>query len=102
MTTKIYEVQPGQSLSIIARDVLKDMSRWKELAYINSIQYPYIIKIGQIIKIPDLNAPPLVIEISKAIPTANAPVTKIAGLPFRPATLVLLVIGAFLLLGGKK
>lgn len=103
MTTKIYEVKPGQSLSIIARDVLGDMSRWKELAFINSIQYPYIIKVGEIIELPELKSPPQVIEVAKGVPTVNASITNMAADSLSPATVILLVVGAFLLLtGGKK
>lgn len=48
-----YTVRAGESLSVIARDQLGDVSRWQEIAYINSIPAPYAIKPGQVILLPD-------------------------------------------------
>jgi LysM repeat protein len=47
-----YEVQPGDSLSIIARDILGDVSRWPEIAALNNIPDPYVIRVGQLLRLP--------------------------------------------------
>lgn len=57
MAKTLYTVQSGDTLSKIARDVLGDIERWRELAYINSLSQPYIIYPGQIIMVPVDDAP---------------------------------------------
>ena len=91
MATEIYRVKSGESLSIIARDLLGDMQRWPEIAFINNIRQPYIIYTGQVLELPPENGGD-VIEVES---TAVAPITQTAGI--RPATIILLVIGAALL-----
>ncbi len=48
----LYTVKPGESLSIIARDQLEDLGRWKELAALNSLMAPYIVQPGQQLLMP--------------------------------------------------
>ena len=50
--TDIYTVRSGESLSIIARDVLGDVNKWKELAFLNGLSHPYFIYPGQILELP--------------------------------------------------
>jgi hypothetical protein len=45
-----YVVKPGDSLSIIARDMLGDVNAWQYLASINAIPAPYTLQPGQVIK----------------------------------------------------
>ncbi len=53
-----YVVKPGDSLSIIARDVIGDLSRWPELAMLNQLSSPYIIEPGQVLQLPaDVTVP---------------------------------------------
>ncbi len=52
MPLKMYKVKKGDSLYRIAKRVLGKASRWKEIAEINSIKSPYIIYIGQVLKMP--------------------------------------------------
>lgn len=47
-----YEVQRGDSLSVIARDELGDIDRWREIAMINGIAPPYTIEPGQVLELP--------------------------------------------------
>lgn len=47
-----YVVKSGDSLSIIARDVLGNLARWPELAALNAIEAPYTIYPGQVIELP--------------------------------------------------
>ena len=47
-----YIVQPGDSLSIIARDELNDANKWKEIAQLNNIPPPYTIYPGQVLQLP--------------------------------------------------
>ena len=97
MAKRIYTVQTNDTLSIIARDELGDISRWQEIAYINSIRAPYIIYPGQQILLP--SDEPLVVEITEY---GQAPPTQEASIVFNPATVALLVIGGALLLFGEK
>lgn len=89
-----YIVRPGDSLSKIALRQLGDMSRWTELAYMNSIAEPYILQIGQEIILPDDE--PLEVVITKGQTEQAAPVLE-AALNFNPATVALLVAGAALI-----
>ena len=51
---RVYEVKPGDSLSKIAKEVLGDAGRWKEIFEANKDQIsdPNIIRVGQKLKIP--------------------------------------------------
>ena len=53
-TPEIYVVQPGDSLSKIAKEVLGDMSRWQEIFEANKdqIKDPNLIQVGQKLIIP--------------------------------------------------
>ena len=81
MALKRYIVEPGDSLSSIARDQLNDLSRWRELAYMNSIAAPYVIQPGQTIMLPGDELVTLT-------------VTKKAAFEFTPAVLAMLGIAA--------
>jgi LysM repeat protein len=48
-----YTVKPGDSLSIIARDVLGDITRWKEIADLNKITNVNLIHPGDVLTLPD-------------------------------------------------
>lgn len=91
MAKRLYTVQPGESLSVIARDRLGDMERWKEIAYINSLEYPYLIRPGQLLLLPD-NGEPLEIVITKGAPQKPAPAgtttANQAGIQLTPATIL--------------
>jgi hypothetical protein len=51
--TKTYKVAPGECLSVIARRVYGDASRWQAIAAANNIRPPaYTIQVGQILIIP--------------------------------------------------
>ena len=94
MPRETYTVKSGDSLSIIARDIIGDIDRWTELAYINSIAYPYVIQPGQTILLPSDD--PLQVTVTRGTGQA-APVLE-AALSFNPATVTLLVAGAALIL----
>ena len=47
-----YIVKANDTISKIARDVLNDMSRWPEIASMNNIVAPYIIRPGQVLQLP--------------------------------------------------
>ncbi|HJX19106.1 MAG TPA: LysM domain-containing protein [Acidiferrobacterales bacterium] len=48
-----YEVQAGESLSTIARDVLGDQNQWQQIAALNALVAPYVIYTGQVLVLPD-------------------------------------------------
>lgn len=48
-----YTVESGDSISIIARDIVGDISRWPEIAAINNLAQPYVIYPGQVLEVPD-------------------------------------------------
>ena len=91
MALKRYIVEPGDSLSIIARDQLNDLSRWRELAYMNSIEAPFIIQPGQTIMLP---SDELVTLTVTAPPVNGAAATKEAAFEFTPAVLAILAVAA--------
>ena len=47
-----YTVKQGDSLSIIARDVLNDIQLWQEIVALNNISNPNLIYPGQILILP--------------------------------------------------
>lgn len=48
-----YTVESGDSVSIIARDIVGDISRWPEVATLNNLKQPYTIYPGQVLQLPD-------------------------------------------------
>jgi len=96
--TEIYTVLSGQSLSVIAQAALGDKNRWTEIAFLNGISYPYIIYPGQVLELPPENNSE-VVEVT--LPTAAALATQRAGFSFSPATVILFVVGAALLMWRK-
>ncbi|MFH1730812.1 MAG: LysM peptidoglycan-binding domain-containing protein [Planctomycetota bacterium] len=48
-----YTVQDGDSLTLIAREQLKDGAQWKKIADINKLAKPYRIKAGQVLLLPE-------------------------------------------------
>ncbi len=105
MAKRLYTVQAGDSLSIIARDELGDISRWPEVAYINSLSAPYTIFPGQNIMLP-VDGDPLTFEITEYAPAPpnGAAADKKAGIELTPATLAigLAVVAVFLLMQDGK
>lgn len=93
MAAKLYTVRAGDSLSAIARDQLGDMSRWPEIAYMNSISAPYTIQPGQLLQIP-ADAGPLVVTVTEGVPapTNGGGEPKAAAFEFSPATLAIVGI----------
>jgi LysM repeat protein len=49
---RIYTIKKGDTLQKIAAKLLKDKSRWKEIAKINNIRDPKHLKVGRKIKVP--------------------------------------------------
>lgn len=47
-----YTVQYGDTLTGIAKELLGDASRYKEIAALNGIDNPNVIKVGQVLQIP--------------------------------------------------
>ncbi len=52
-TSKTYTVQSGDCLMGIARELLGDPHRWREIATLNGIGPPYTIYPGQELKVPE-------------------------------------------------
>ncbi len=52
-TSKTYKVQSGDCLMGIARKLLGDPHRWREIANLNGIGPPYTLHPGQEIKVPE-------------------------------------------------
>ena len=97
MATEIYKVKSGESLSMIARDLLGDINRWPEIAFTNAIRYPYLIYPGQVLELPPENGGDI-IEVES---TLVAPIATRA--PIRPATVfAVFAIGAAILFFNKR
>lgn len=73
----MYEVRPGDSLSIIARDVLGDVSRWPEIAALNNIREPYIIEVGQLLELPRSRAPAVQLPARTQTTATAAPTVQL-------------------------
>lgn len=93
MAKQTYTVKSGDTLSKIARDIVGELARWPELAYINSIDPPYSIRPGQTLILP--SDEPLVIDITGG--TSQAVPTREAQFSFNPATVAILAVGAALI-----
>ena len=72
MAQKLYTVQAGDYLRKIAIEQLGDQSRWSEIAYINELSHPYIIRTNQILLLPN-NDEPLQVVITKGIRDDSQP-----------------------------
>lgn len=51
----IHTVKSGDTLSVIARDVLGDMSAWPKIAQLNNLVEPYTIFPGMQLILPDMS-----------------------------------------------
>lgn len=47
-----YTVKSGDSLSLIAKNVLGNVQRWPEIARLNGLTAPYTLRVGQTLQIP--------------------------------------------------
>ncbi len=94
VTYKTYVVKAGDTLSLIARDVVGKISDWRRIAEANAIQAPYTIRPGQSILIPVDS--PLTIPITRGV-ALDVP---------RPALniglIVLAVVAGLILLGTRR
>ena len=70
-----HVVQPGESLSSIARDRLGDPGRYLELAQLNNIPAPYTISVGQrlLLAAAAANPPAAVLPVAVAVPPLYQP-----------------------------
>ena len=106
MAKKIYTVQSGDYLRKIAIEQLGDESRWSEIAYINSLEQPYLIRPNDILLIPDDNDELRVVITEGQKPQApvdhGAAVTKTAAFQFTPAMIVVVVAAVAFLLWDNK
>lgn len=55
-TPTTYTVRSGDSLSLIARNVLGDVNRWPEIARLNGLVSPYTLTVGRVLKLPTSSA----------------------------------------------
>lgn len=75
-----YTVQSGDSLSIIARDVLGNMSLWPQLATANGLSAPYTIYPGQVLQLPGTGGARLPMPAPLPVrPSAGPPAPVSAG-----------------------
>lgn len=108
-----YQVKSGDSLVAIAREVLGDSTRWRDIARLNEIDSPYLIRPGQTLTMPDTTVLGPVVVPAKPPPAGQpAPAPEVAPGPYRagigfdiePETMTYLALGAlllFLVLGKK-
>lgn len=95
---EIYQVKSGDSLSIIARDVLGDMSRWPDLARLNNLVQPYTIFPGMQLILPDLEVlGPVVVPAERRTPTTQPPPAR-AAFALTPQMWMYVAIGVVVLL----
>lgn len=108
---EIYQVKSGDTLSIIARDVLNDLSRWPDIARLNNIAAPYTIFPGMQLIMPDVTVPgPVVVPAGETGPPAptRTPPARAAAFDLaniEPTTWLYLGLGTvvlFLMMDAKK
>ena len=75
MQMQTYTVKSGDSLSIIARDVLGDIDRWPEIARLNNLVQPYTIFPGYALLLPEVDvlAPIAVTAQRRPVAQISAP-----------------------------
>ena len=97
MAKIIYKVREGDYLQKIAAEQLGDPERWPEIAYINSLEQPYLIRTNDILLLPNDNEV-LEVVITKGIekPAMNTAATASA-FQFTPATVALFAVAAVVL-----
>ncbi len=97
MAKKLYTVQEGDYLQKIAAQQLGDPQRWPEIAYINELEQPYMIRTNDVILLP-VDGEPLevVIPFKPAKPIMDTAATRSA-FQFSPATVALVGVVAVVL-----
>lgn len=97
---RTYTVKPGDSISVIARDVLGDISLWPEIATINGLSNPYIIFPGQVLNLPE---PQQATTPSSSDSNATSQTTANGGFPWGGFLVVAgLATGAYILVKKRK
>ncbi len=82
-----HVVRPGESLSSIASDVLGDVSRFREIAQANNIPEPYVISVGQRLRMPGAPAEAVSTPPVSVTPTTFTQPVTVSGPPvITPAT----------------
>ena len=66
-----YTIKTGDTLGTIAKRFLGDSGRYREIASLNGITNPNLIKLGQVIRIPTQSATSAA-PVSMSIPVATA------------------------------
>ncbi len=77
MSESTYTVKPGDSLSLIAKNLWGDAIRWKEIFEANrdQIKDPNLIRVGQVLKIPGAQTEPAPSAPPEPAPTAPTELT---------------------------
>ncbi len=72
MAESTYTVKPGDSLSLIAKNLWGDAMRWKEIFEANrdQINDPNLIRVGQVLKIPGVQPEPAPVAPPEPAPPA--------------------------------
>jgi len=81
-TIAIHTVKSGDTLSVIARDVLGDMSAWPKIAQLNNLVEPYTIFPGMQLILPDMSVLGPVVVPAGRPPVERAPPDPGAGFGF--------------------
>lgn len=101
--TRLYTVQSGDWLTKIARNVLGDETRWPEIAYANDLSHPYVIYTGQVLELPDNDAPLQVVNPTPPVGERPGAAAAVTPQTLSPATLgIIVAVAAFLLWKGQK
>lgn len=73
---RTYTVRRGDTLIGIAREVLGDAGRWREVADLNAIRNPRRLRIGQVLRLPPPPAPPTATPAAPQEPLATDPALR--------------------------
>lgn len=78
-TTWTYTVAGGDSLQLIAQDQLGTWRRYKDIATLNNLAKPYVIRLGQKLRMPPKGGRAPAADPTPGRKTASAPRPEIAG-----------------------
>lgn len=72
---RIYQVKTGDTLKTIAVEHLGAEERWQEIAIENNISWPYYMRVGQLLVLPEKDSGTVIVKTPNNVASPKADTT---------------------------